>query len=247
MPARLVSVRRRADGHLPGVVARYLLGGDLSGLARRALAAPVLLPRRPTAADRLEARVREAEGVEGRARAACSVHGADLVAAWAHAWPGTRPWGWWKFDAREVRRVVGARNLLNGTPLSLAEARAYADARPAHVWYFGAVTGHDGDGTAVAFETEHAYLVRHVLLLPDEAAFHADALATPPPWDAMRRHLDGRAVVAAALLGYPDALGEVAERIGLDLSDFAEHVADVLGARDADAPTPPGTSSSGTT
>jgi hypothetical protein len=155
---------------------------------------------------------------------------------------GTRPWGWWKFDAREVRRVVGARNCSPARPCHSPRPAPTPPPAP-HVWYFGAVTGHGGDRTAVEFETEHAYLVRHVLLLPDEAAFHADALATPPPWDAMRRHLDGRAVVAAALLGYPDALGEVAERIRLDLC--RGHVTDVLGARDADAP--PASTSGGTT
>ena len=33
-------------------------------------------------------------------------HRAELLAGWIAAHPGTRPWSWWAWDAREPRRVV---------------------------------------------------------------------------------------------------------------------------------------------
>lgn len=42
-------------------------------------------------------------------------HGAALIAAWVPKHPGTRPWGWWAFDAMEHRRCVVGTELLMPT------------------------------------------------------------------------------------------------------------------------------------
>jgi hypothetical protein len=42
-------------------------------------------------------------------------HGAEIIAAWVPKHPGTRPWGWWQFDAMEHRRVVLSIELLMPT------------------------------------------------------------------------------------------------------------------------------------
>jgi hypothetical protein len=38
--------------------------------------------------------------------------GVDLVAEHVKKFPGSRPWGWWKFDAPETRQRLGGRGTL---------------------------------------------------------------------------------------------------------------------------------------
>jgi hypothetical protein len=40
-------------------------------------------------------------------------HGEEILAEWVAEHPGTRPWGWWKFDATEPRPVVRGTALVS--------------------------------------------------------------------------------------------------------------------------------------
>lgn len=83
-------------------------------------------------------------------------HRESLLAAWIAEHPGTRPAGWWLFDApREPRRRVGGV----GTPLKDS---------PLH---FGMPSQFEDDyhfKDSPRYETERDYLKRHRLLMPEE-------------------------------------------------------------------------------
>lgn len=70
--------------------------------------------------------------------------------------PGTRPWGWWVFDAPRGE----PRRRLDGTPTP-PEAAAFFG-----MWDIGDEA--HGPLFAEEFESEAAYLARHHLLLPSE-------------------------------------------------------------------------------
>ena len=95
----------------------------------------------------------------------------ELVPAHAHYRPGLRPWAWWKWDAPELRRVVG-RDLDEDD-----EADCFDDRLPAAEdpilpeWakgktYFGKPSVYDG----YVYEDEYSYLLRLDLLFPEEKA-----------------------------------------------------------------------------
>ena len=79
--------------------------------------------------------------------------------------PRTRPWGWWKFEARQMRRVIG---------LDIDTMGDDADRKPAFEDpnlrdffkknYFGRPNVYDG----FLYEEESDYLARLKLLTPEE-------------------------------------------------------------------------------
>ena len=84
--------------------------------------------------------------------------GEELTAQHASRFPGTRPWGWWRFEALSSRRI------LSGT----------VDVCPTSVDWFGIPSAWGGDGI---HESQGSYLARHDLLLDGEVA----AVGTPDP------------------------------------------------------------------
>lgn len=123
----------------------------------------------------------------------------QVLEQWVAAHPGTRPDGWWTFDAPEPRRRLGgsgtpSHEVLNCTVTLVKGIPAYwIDADDVEV--FGALRAKDRrppfDGVAVdagdppRFESEAAYLDRHPrLFLPGErprvpAAAWRDARVLP--------------------------------------------------------------------
>jgi hypothetical protein len=62
----------------------------------------------------------------------------DVLAQWQREQPGTRPWGWWCFDAPEPeRRRVGGTGEILGTPdLEFGIPRLWSFTQPWHVEYY---------------------------------------------------------------------------------------------------------------
>jgi hypothetical protein len=87
----------------------------------------------------------------GGLKSAWDTYGAEIVAGWATAHPGTRPSCWWRWSAPEPERRV------------LAEPEPQPDAPDA------STTRWDRVEETAFVETEPAYLRRLDLLLPGEA------------------------------------------------------------------------------
>ena len=104
-------------------------------------------------------------------------HRAMILADWIHAKPGTRPRCWWLFDAPRLAadklgrwastvyapRLIETRHKLRGDGKPLHEALLIA---PSHDYGIPAWFG-NSDQPPV-FESQHAYLRRHVLLTSTE-------------------------------------------------------------------------------
>jgi hypothetical protein len=88
----------------------------------------------------------------------------EILAEHIKRQPGTRPWGWWKFDAPQMRRVIGVDKDTVGEESGLP---AFEDpSLPGHFKenYFGRPNVCDG----FVYETEGAYLARLKLLTAEE-------------------------------------------------------------------------------
>lgn len=98
--------------------------------------------------------------------------GADLVEEWARKRPGTRPAGWWLYEAPGPRErlggigttIAGIRDLPEDLALGMPQYWAMA----VHVAYFGAGVAFD-PADPPRFESQASFLRRHKLLLPGEA------------------------------------------------------------------------------
>ena len=121
---------------------------------------------------------------ERSARLAWETHRDALLAFWIQdpeAWsgnrsfatpapggPGTRPWGWWRFDAKVARHITGQLD-----PEKKNELRA--------IGWFTEKAWRDFFGRPAAdyaeTESESAYLSRHRLLLAEE---EEEAMQGPP-------------------------------------------------------------------
>jgi len=89
--------------------------------------------------------------------------GTKLLEEYTYEHPGCRPWAWWLFDAPEQKR-----RKLNGPD---GGCWAEQPGRERH-WSFGAPHAFGGDDfrTAIAYESQPAYLARHGLLSDEELA-----------------------------------------------------------------------------
>ena len=119
-----------------------------------------------------------------RVREAWADLGDELLAEHIRGHPGTRPWAWWTFDAREVVRRTGTMKFKVGVgPKSprrfdrdsrefIAEADFPRDERIAY-WHERYPTADVGalerfDDAHAAYESEYEYLERLGLLAPGE-------------------------------------------------------------------------------
>lgn len=104
-------------------------------------------------------------------------HRAGILADWIKAHPGARPAMWWVFDAPRLApdklgrwagtmygpRMIETRRKLRGDGRPLHETLNYAPA-----YHYGIPAWLGDPGNPPEFETQHAYLKRHGLLLPAE-------------------------------------------------------------------------------
>jgi hypothetical protein len=95
---------------------------------------------------------------------------ADILAEHARRRPGDRPWAWWKWDAPELRRVIGRdRDEDEGNGHDDGRLPAAEDPNLpecAKGTYFGGPRVYDG----YAYETQREYLERLSMLTDDEKA-----------------------------------------------------------------------------
>lgn len=63
---------------------------------------------------KLQALHPEHEFDEDAARACWQEFGARIIAHWVELNPGTRPWGWWRWDSPERRRRIGSWRMKRG-------------------------------------------------------------------------------------------------------------------------------------
>jgi hypothetical protein len=106
-------------------------------------------------------------------------HQAALLEAWIDAHPGTRPWGWWRWEAPEPRRVLRNADCVHlqpdearppGRPWSTDPAWRTGTARWSGEGGFG-IPAHAPLGHyTLTVEAEAAYLDRLGLLTLDEHA-----------------------------------------------------------------------------
>lgn len=129
-----------------------------------------------------------------------------ILADWIKTKPGTRPAMWWRYDAPRLApaqlgrwsrtvlapRLIETRLKLCGEGKPLHEALNYA---PSHHYGIPAWFG-DPENPPV-FETQHAYLKRHALLLPAEHRKIAEPFPHPlrievaPRWCPSSREASG--------------------------------------------------------
>ena len=84
--------------------------------------------------------------------------------------PGTRPWGWWQYDAPEPRRrITGQGEPAEGSPLAFGIPTRWRSIDP---------------DDPPRYETERAYLERLDLLTPADTASPPPPADAPPPSDA---------------------------------------------------------------
>jgi hypothetical protein len=121
---------------------------------------------------------------------------AGILADWIKTRPGTRPAMWWRYDAPRLDpsqlgrwsrtvvapRLIETRRKLRGDGKPLHEALNYA---PSHDYGIPAWFG-DPDNPPV-FESQHAYLRRHGLLLPAERRPVAEPFPHPLRIEGGRR------------------------------------------------------------
>jgi hypothetical protein len=97
--------------------------------------------------------------------------GADVIILHSHRYPGTRPWGWWQFEAPEPRKLVKFGPTKSAKLKPLLQGRDLLYGLPAHSKGFPT----DDFNVFLAwqeafFETQGAYLVRLKLTTPEEDA-----------------------------------------------------------------------------
>jgi hypothetical protein len=99
----------------------------------------------------------------------------DIICEHLKYLPGTRPWGWWKWEAPEMRRVVGVDRDPDDDDGTECPLPAVEDpnlpARFKHN-YFGCPDCYDGH----IYESEYDYLKRHKLLTLEEKKSLQNAL-----------------------------------------------------------------------
>lgn len=127
----------------------------------------------------------EREGYENPFTPYCSdvrqlwaTHGAQFLAWWVEAHPGTRPQAWWQYAAPRAtgalwkrysdtcwqRDLIDGRRLLAGTGRPAWERFCLVPS-----WRLGVPsTWIGGDVDALRFESQHDYLARHRLLTDGE-------------------------------------------------------------------------------
>jgi hypothetical protein len=91
----------------------------------------------------------------------------DIVREHLKYSPGTRPWAWWKWEAPEMRRVVGVDRDPDDDDGTECPLPAFEDLNLPERFkdnYFGCPNVYDGH----IYESELDYLKRHKLLLPEE-------------------------------------------------------------------------------
>jgi hypothetical protein len=97
-------------------------------------------------------------------------YGPDVVAAWAAAHPGTRPWGWWRYEAEEPRRVIRGAELLKPRRKPEDWRFYWKDHRGVQAFR----QWRPKAAELPLIESEAAYLRRLKLLLPGERIRAAD-------------------------------------------------------------------------
>lgn len=115
-------------------------------------------------------------------------HRSAILAGWIQTKPGTRPAMWWRYDAPRLDpehlgrwsrtvlapRLIETRRKLRGEGKPLHEALSYA---PAH--YYGIPAWFGDPENPPVFESQHAYLKRHGLLLSAERRKIAEPFPHP--------------------------------------------------------------------
>jgi len=130
----------------------------------------------------------EDAGDEDSIRAAWEALRSTILPAWIRKRPGTRPWGWWRFEAPERRRTIGGR--IHPFDDSRRTLKVAASDRKdfwqvAYALHFGMprmfLMPFDGDcqrdfmqnilhgRDSQVFEPEWSYLERLGLLLPEDS------------------------------------------------------------------------------
>lgn len=99
----------------------------------------------------------------------------EIMGEWIQKHPGTRPWGWWQFEAPEPRRRVDGKPHPFKNPERETKVAAWREvcpevaAREAHKLFYGKpAVLIVPDDFAAAYEDELAYLRRLKLLTADE-------------------------------------------------------------------------------
>ncbi|HJU18585.1 MAG TPA: hypothetical protein VJ770_19205 [Stellaceae bacterium] len=94
----------------------------------------------------------------------------DVIAEHVRNYPGTRPRGWWAFDAPEPRRKLGGTGEPRGTSLcGLTPSGLYDDYPKPRELDNPYLKGYPTDpADPPVFESQAAYLDRHGLFLPGE-------------------------------------------------------------------------------
>jgi hypothetical protein len=121
----------------------------------------------------------EPEPTEAELEQCWERYGDEIVAEWVEQQPGSRPWGWWRFEAPEVRQRVDGVH-----PFDDPSYQQEADRYRRKGWIdlmattFGVPKYQPGDWWAgfsrAEYEDEWSYLDRHGLLT-DQERFRADS------------------------------------------------------------------------
>ncbi len=108
-------------------------------------------------------------------RDAWSAIGRELTAQWVETAPGSRPWGWWAFQARERRRCTNGVHPFDNPArqVRVREIAARPDTRASysddlHSLTFGVPAVLLSGDFEATFESEADYLTRRDLFLPGE-------------------------------------------------------------------------------
>ena len=102
---------------------------------------------------------------------------ADIMRRWVADQPGTRPWGWWKFDAPELRqRIDGGVHPFDDPAwhsLVADQEAKYPHGLNLRELRFGILNIHPQQVPGLAnakYESQQAYLSRLNLMTPEELA-----------------------------------------------------------------------------
>lgn len=101
-------------------------------------------------------------------------HGAAILAEWIEAHPGTRPSYWWRYEAPRSGESIEPRRHLFGEGVPLHEV---LNVGPAYTCGIPDWCG-DPDNPPI-FESQHAYLKRHGLLVKGERKPRCDPFVHP--------------------------------------------------------------------
>lgn len=101
-------------------------------------------------------------------------HSAAILADWIAAHPGTRPSCWWRYEAPRAGSSIEPRRLLRGEGKPLHEVRNVAPS-----YTYGIPVWCGDPANPPLFETQHAYLKRHGLLIPGERQLRSEPQPHP--------------------------------------------------------------------